>query len=218
MGSKIKVTFACSENWNNMPKTGNCRFCQTCEKQIIDFTQLNNRQISDYLQQNQNVCGRIKQSQINSINSQELFLPKIHSRNRWIWTIGLGALLGITEPVQAQTNENNIEQTKSNNDEKTLSSLEQTVTITGRVTDIDFGDPISDVLITIENTDIKTYTDKNGKYSLTFDKDLDKETLVTFSIANYKEEKLSLKRISPYRNLKLMSDDEVVIGAIIISK
>ena len=99
-----------------------------------------------------------------------------------------------------------------------MSSLEQTVTITGRVTDIDFGDPISDVLITIENTDIKTYTDKNGKYSLTFDKDLDKETLVTFSIANYKEEKLSLKRISPYRNLKLMSDDEVVIGAIIISK
>src|SRR5690606_27201961 len=108
MGSKIKVTFACSENWTNMPTTGTRRDCQSREKQIIDFTQLNNRQISDYLQQNQNVCGRIKQSRIDSINSRELFLPKIHSRNRWIWTIGLGALLGITEPVQAQTNENNI--------------------------------------------------------------------------------------------------------------
>lgn len=98
MKSKIKVTFACTENWDNMlqSNTRNYKFCEVCEKQIIDFTQLSNHQITDYLQQNQNVCGRIKQSQIDAINSQNALLPKSTPRNRWFWTIGLGALLGIS--------------------------------------------------------------------------------------------------------------------------
>jgi len=218
MKSKIEVTFACTENWDNMlqSNTRNCRFCEVCEKQIIDFTQLSNHQITDCLQQNQNVCGRIKQSQIDAINSQNALLPKSTPRNRWFWTIGLGALLGISQPVLAQTNETIIQQNKS--DSKNTSTDVEQITISGRVTDLNFGDPIPDVLITIENTEIKTYTDKDGKYNLTFDKDLDKETLVTYNMPGFKKQTLPIRRISPYRNLKLEESEAEWVGEIIINK
>lgn len=216
MKTKIKVDYACSENWNDMLPNKNGKFCLNCQKNIIDFTQQNSQQIVDYLQQNQNVCGRIKQSQIDAINSQNALLPKSTPRNRWFWTIGLGALLGISQPVLAQTNETIIQQNKS--DSKNTSTDVEQITISGRVTDLNFGDPIPDVLITIENTEIKTYTDKDGKYNLTFDKDLDKETLVTYNMPGFKKQTLPIRRISPFRNLKLEESEAEWIGEIIINK
>lgn len=102
----------------------------------------------------------------------------------------------------AQTNETITQQNKSDS-EKTSTDVEQ-ITISGRVTDLVFGDPIPDVLITIENIEIKTYTNKGGKYSLTFDKDLEKETLVTFFFTDFLENKTPI--------LELLTSPDIVLN------
>lgn len=67
----ITIPNPCSENWNIMSKTEKGRFCNSCNKMVIDFSKMKNEKIELYFQINQgeNICGNFKNSQINSKNS-----------------------------------------------------------------------------------------------------------------------------------------------------
>jgi hypothetical protein len=69
MNTKYKITIPepCHEDWNKMTPNNNGRFCSSCSKNVIDFTNMLPDEIQVYFQQHSNVCGRIKQSQLNSI-------------------------------------------------------------------------------------------------------------------------------------------------------
>ncbi|WP_309608990.1 hypothetical protein [Flavobacterium sp.] len=64
----ITIPNPCSENWNKMSKTEKGRFCNSCNKVVIDFSKMKNEKIESYFQmnQNENICGNFKNSQINS--------------------------------------------------------------------------------------------------------------------------------------------------------
>lgn len=75
---KITIPEPCHENWDNMSLGEKGRFCSSCAKTVVDFTQMSNKQVQDYLLSHQNVstCGRLKTSQLYSITieiPQEVF-------------------------------------------------------------------------------------------------------------------------------------------------
>ncbi|MFT6962192.1 MAG: hypothetical protein ACJAWV_001919, partial [Flammeovirgaceae bacterium] len=41
MKNKITIAEPCTESWEKMAQTGktDCAFCQSCQKEVIDFTQ-----------------------------------------------------------------------------------------------------------------------------------------------------------------------------------
>lgn len=69
---KISIPEPCSEDWNKMTPNGNGRFCMSCSKTVVDFTSMLPEEIQHYFIQNKNeeVCGRFKQSQLDSITIQ----------------------------------------------------------------------------------------------------------------------------------------------------
>ena len=69
---KISIPKPCHENWNEMTPKEKGRFCSSCSKIVIDFTQMNLESIQDYLHKNleKRVCGHIKQTQLDTINLQ----------------------------------------------------------------------------------------------------------------------------------------------------
>lgn len=69
---KISIPESCSEDWNKMTPNVNGRFCMSCSKTVVDFTSMLPEEIQYYFIQNQNerICGRFKQSQLDNITIQ----------------------------------------------------------------------------------------------------------------------------------------------------
>ncbi|OUS01377.1 hypothetical protein A9Q86_06220 [Flavobacteriales bacterium 33_180_T64] len=68
----ISIPKPCHENWLEMTPNEKGRFCQSCSKTVIDFTQMNTSDLQKFIHNNkqQRICGYIKQSQLNRINLQ----------------------------------------------------------------------------------------------------------------------------------------------------
>ena len=66
----ISIPKPCHENWNTMIPEEKGRFCNSCSKTVIDFTQMDTMEIQDFIDQNKenNICGHFKQTQLDSIN------------------------------------------------------------------------------------------------------------------------------------------------------
>ena len=63
---KISIPKPCHEDWNAMTQEDKGRFCSVCAKSVVDFTGLDNEQVSDYLNQNKDkkICGRFRKDQL----------------------------------------------------------------------------------------------------------------------------------------------------------
>jgi hypothetical protein len=72
MDTKHKITIPkpCHESWDKMIPNDNGRFCGSCSKNVVDFTNMLPDEIQIYFQQHGNVCGRFKNSQLDSLTIQ----------------------------------------------------------------------------------------------------------------------------------------------------
>ncbi|WP_269234218.1 hypothetical protein [Flavobacterium flavigenum] len=81
MENKITIPKPCNENWNSMSPDKNGRFCNSCNKTVIDFTKMKNAQIHKYFTENsdkERICGHFKLNQIES--EESIKYEKIRSR------------------------------------------------------------------------------------------------------------------------------------------
>ncbi len=62
---KIDIPKPCSENWDAMTLTEKGRHCALCKKTVFDFTSKINEQIFKTIEQNKNLCGRFKTTQLH---------------------------------------------------------------------------------------------------------------------------------------------------------
>ena len=61
----LAIPTPCHENWEEMTPMQNGKFCSNCQKKVIDFSLMSDREIIAYFEgQNGIVCGRMTQSQL----------------------------------------------------------------------------------------------------------------------------------------------------------
>lgn len=67
--AKIVLTNPCSENWNSMQVDPVGRFCQSCQKSVIDFSLKTDDEIKAFLQdkKGEKLCGRFYVHQVERI-------------------------------------------------------------------------------------------------------------------------------------------------------
>ena len=68
---QLSVPIPCRENWDNMTKVEKGKFCASCQKQVIDFSTMSDREIATFfkkpilsLSKDGSVCGRFMQHQL----------------------------------------------------------------------------------------------------------------------------------------------------------
>ena len=61
----ITIPTPCHESWDGMDATAQGAFCGSCQKEVIDFTAMTDREILAYFQQNKITCGRFRESQVD---------------------------------------------------------------------------------------------------------------------------------------------------------
>lgn len=63
----LEIKEPCHESWEKMSPTDKGKFCSSCEKEVIDFTKINDRDILSVLKNaERNVCGRIQKERLNN--------------------------------------------------------------------------------------------------------------------------------------------------------
>lgn len=71
---KLSIPKPCYENWNEMTPATTGRFCGSCEKTVVDFTNKSEQEIKSYLNANQSerTCGRFRADQLSVTEKEEV--------------------------------------------------------------------------------------------------------------------------------------------------
>ncbi len=64
---KLSIPDPCQENWDNMTPGHQGRFCNSCAKTVIDFSQMSDPEVLNYFSRvkNEKVCGRMYPDQLD---------------------------------------------------------------------------------------------------------------------------------------------------------
>ncbi len=110
---QVNIKNPCPADWGKMKIGVNSRFCDSCQKNVIDFTNKSRKEILEYLltNYNQKTCGRFYRSQLDFSNTDFLVtinaLAKQHKNTNlsfYLLTVGTLMLAGCDNN---QTNKNN---------------------------------------------------------------------------------------------------------------
>lgn len=164
---KIKIAEPCHENWDKMLEEEKGRFCLSCQKAVVDFSRMTNEDIINYFEQNagKKVCGRISKHQHNTpiSNYRKVITPWFNK-----YVAGFLMAVGFYNPAKGQTT-NAVPEQHMMKGEMVAMPVKQTnkkLVVTGRVLAYDTKKGLIGAVVSINGSDIKTKTDKNGSYSI----------------------------------------------------
>lgn len=69
----IHIPKPCHEDWNKMSPTDKGAFCNSCQKEVFDFTKSTPLEIKGILSKNENACVKITQHKLDELNFLEWF-------------------------------------------------------------------------------------------------------------------------------------------------
>ena len=211
----LSIKTPCSEKFESFTKTNNGGFCNSCNKEVVDFTKMTSQQIIEYFK-NQKIttCGVFNKTQLTSY--QEKTIPKNRWQFRTLAGFGLSiiSLLSVSETT-AQKHENKTEVHKDTiTDKITPLKKQEEQIVKGIISDEEGFLPGANILL--KGTTIGTTTNFDGEF--TFPKPLQKGDILIVSYLGYKtenvvvkEEKLSLKL---NYTLELKQDSCIIMGKV----
>ncbi len=187
----IDIPKPCSVNWDEMEVTINGRFCHSCQKEVIDFSSMNDEEILIYFKNYKNFCGSFNEFQLNRnlyIESKQ----KNYKFRRFVamlitfLSIKSSSILALhrkIEPIEVSTDSIDLMVL----DKQEISDNNKiTGIVTVRDTSLLQNTPIH---VKIANTNIDVLTDASGNYEIVISKELMKQyTIISFYHPNLKHE------------------------------
>lgn len=196
---KIQLTLPapCHENWHNMSISQKGRFCNSCKKEVIDFTNMTDQQIISTVSQSSNICGRVEDTQLN----RNLLMPSGGGMLRHAWKFLLPTFF-FSKNISAQGKLPGVDTLESRAAARNFSSphqyiygkvraiaIEKKYVLTGRLTDSTNGEPIPHATILIGS---KTYSsDSNGDFIIS-GITIDPMVVLVFSEVGYEKKLVPL--------------------------
>lgn len=178
MRKKIQLAIddPCHESWDNMTQAEKGRFCASCQKQVIDFTSMTDREIAAFFKKPStgSVCGRFMNDQLN----RDLDFPR--KRIPWLkyfFQVAIPAFFATTQVDAQEKQKPPTEQCVKGvfeNKRITLGGISRvrpdqvknkTAFIAGQVTDAN-GEPLPNVSITHSLTKEGAITNSDGHFML----------------------------------------------------
>ncbi|MCG2617307.1 carboxypeptidase-like regulatory domain-containing protein [Terrimonas sp. NA20] len=167
---QLNVPDPCQEDWKEMKTTGCGRFCDSCQKTVVDFTMMDDQQLALFFKKNtENVCGRLRVDQL----SKDLFVPaKKIPWFRYVLKAIIPAVLfsnkgytqGEVRKTIPETTQAPVDQAKNRvivGD--TIKIIQRT--IKGRVSDGE-GNAVVGATVMLRGTSIGTVTKEDGSFQL----------------------------------------------------
>jgi hypothetical protein len=159
----INIAYPCIQNWDLMENINTERFCETCQKCVIDFSNYSNAEIVKIITSSKNdICGRLTNTQLAQLNHYHILVPAHNNWLKYLGVLAIGTSLLLTE-AKATSFKEPIPIT--NLKYKTNSKIDLPKKIYGYVFD-EHKKPISGIRLVVPNTKFFAQTDKNGRYEI----------------------------------------------------
>lgn len=211
----LHIPEPCNESWDAMTPQDKGRHCQSCNKVVVDFSVMTDRQVLDYFKNaTGNTCGRFHNDQL-----QRPLIEPHKQPSKWNYFIasiasffvGLKlmaqpkAILGkVINPQQQTTNKNT-----ANNSIKGEVRTPELIIVSGKVVD-EKNFPIAGASITIDKAFKGVISDKDGKFTC---KAKSISTL-TIRAVNYETKRIEIKGNEDIL-IKLVSDSNLKNGVFV---
>ena len=192
---KLHIPESCQEEWQDMLPHSKGRYCLSCQKQVIDFTNMTDSQLVEFFKnKKENICGRFYSDQL----SRNLPIPrkKLVGVKYFLQLIIPAFLFSLKSAGQLfpklKPNQEKVAMTKGEV-AKEIVDLKNTLatdtnTISGTVKDAS-GNPVVGATLQIKGTNSGVAADGTGNFTLHTSEPV---TLVVSSVG-YELQELSLK-------------------------
>ena len=165
---QLQLTNPCSEQWDDMQQAGAGRYCDRCEKNIIDLTSKSDAELIRFFKnKEENVCGRLLSSQLDRVLVQPVSKMNLH----WLMPLALGAiaftpaLAQELRPVMVHSDQTPASNSASFEPAVKLPVLKDT--ISGKVIDDMTGKPLKGVKVRKKGFEnVMAITDSTGRFEL----------------------------------------------------
>lgn len=211
----LSIPKACSENFSNFRKTERGSFCSSCQKEVIDFSNLNDQEIIDYFQKHSvKTCGRLKPEQLKSYSINERNKSKT---KKWGWGILPLSVLMFLRPEVGLAQKSNLVQNVTPETKRADLSKEPVskVKVFGVIKEGDT--PLAGAIIHLKGTNTGTMSGIDGSFSLEIPL-VDREILLVSFIGFITQEiKISKKDVVQNNielNVVLDEDDWAIMGEV----
>ncbi|TBO43922.1 carboxypeptidase-like regulatory domain-containing protein [Pedobacter kyonggii] len=218
---KIQISNPCHEKWGEMIDNNTGKFCNSCQKSVVDFTDFSDRDLHSWFTENQGKsCGRFKPEQLDrlihvkSSFAISRFKPCLIAASLFAFLsfpkLGKGEVI---KPSTVQTAKTITNFDKKNQDEALSDSLRF---IKGKVTDKDKS-ALPGVTIRILGEKYGYSTDANGEFSLTYiiQKENDFKEL-DIRYIGFENKNVKFKSTEVYLNIILNEDTTAFMGDVVI--
>jgi hypothetical protein len=230
---QLQIPEPCHENWQNMTSRDQGRFCGSCQKTVVDFSVMSDKEILDYISNaSQHMCGRFSNDQLN----REIKVTENKRRFSWayVWNFLLATFL-ITEsyaqgkPVVKKkpvTTKKPVNRNKPNIQPGDLYPMMGAVAviepdvlpmpreISGAVLDKNINEPVAGASIWLKGSTKGTVADTNGVFHLKVEKG-DSVTLEITAIG-YEPETMVVDSKTNWQDIKVLMDQRAVTMGLIV--
>lgn len=193
----IKLNNPCSEKFEQFSKTKKGGFCNSCCKEVINFSSMNDKEILNYFNTNtNNTCGYFSKDQLKTYSNYNVSTNKFNFWNKSLMGFSIVSLLsfnyGIAQDKKAEININKTQNKNFNNKTSDTLRVPKKIIVKGTVSD-EMGTLPGAILI-IKNTTIGVTTNIDGNFE--FAHLIDRNALIEISFFGSKKVELKASEIN----------------------
>lgn len=214
----LDIPTPCHEKWSDMHKRQNGRFCNSCQKTVIDFSQMSDREVAAIFNKaDDNLCGKFRNDQLN----RPVHFEQPKSLRRTWSAFGLlvpGLFLSSNIQAQELNRKVEIEQQDKNtfNGASQKIELSKTVTIKGTVKDAETDEVLIGANVLVKGTSNGTVTSIDGSYSIDATvPESCKSIILVFNYTGFQSYEMEIKIESPQT---LYGDAHMSLGAFLLGE
>lgn len=210
---RITIETPCQENPDHFDKTKNGGFCRSCQKEVIDFSDMSDEEIRAYFSKtnSRNFCGSFRESQLKNYESSKRRSYSL------LKMVTIGSLLTVS-PVtimaqQKETPKTHQSQTGQKENPEVISP--EFRTIKGRILWRPDSSAIIGATVLLEGTKIGAITDLDGYFSFDIPSSV-KEQWLVFSYYGMKTERRNLHFLPDETLIVTLEEDLEVLSEVIV--
>lgn len=194
----IKIGYSCDANWQKMSPTEQGKYCQTCNKEVVDFTHFSDKRLIDYLENSKtSICGKVNNHQLNRtlISPATYRLSKFSRVYKFLASILFATIISKVEgqePIQSEA----IEQHQPSTDATTSNRRTENIIIKGQIFDESTNEPVSFIKVFLTEDPLRygCMSDLDGTFELKIGKKVLTDTSsITLRSVEYMEKTIVLK-------------------------
>jgi len=197
----LAVDKPCFEKFEQFKTTGDGGFCDSCQKEVIDYTKMNDQEIFHYFKnQDKIICGRFHHSQIKTYSEVNSSKGKrnFSTIGAWLMSFSLLSILPFSNSHAKdykQVDSKYIAQKNDCKKQNTESKVEKTEhVVQGGVVD-ENNEPLPGVSIVLKGSIVGIMTDINGRFK--FPETLKAGDVLIFNFIGYDSQEFIIKENAP---------------------